>query len=240
MPKTPKSPSVIRERHNPLADEYIQPIKTKPSTKRKRDRNQPEENVVESKQTKAILSLGKELEVEIENEKPKEPTANTAFDFDDARLGESYEEPTYEEDGWGEEEEEEEVEEVEIDPEDLATFNRFIPTDENPIKWGEEAQPFSNGDGGGTDLAALILEKIAAHEATNPSQPEIYGGGEPEDAVELPEKVVQVYSQVGMILSRYKSGKLPKPFKILPTVCVAFLLRRCMALISSRSRHGRH
>lgn len=36
--------------------------------------------------------------------------------------------------------------------------------------------------------------------------------------MELPAKVVEVYTQVGQILSRYKSGKLPKPFKILPTV----------------------
>jgi essential nuclear protein 1 len=30
--------------------------------------------------------------------------------------------------------------------------------------------------------------------------------------------VVEVYTQIGMLLSRYKSGKLPKPFKILPTL----------------------
>ncbi|KAI7519431.1 Bystin-domain-containing protein, partial [Hortaea werneckii] len=33
-----------------------------------------------------------------------------------------------------------------------------------------------------------------------------------------PGKVVEVYSQIGLLLSRYKSGKLPKPFKILPTL----------------------
>jgi len=29
---------------------------------------------------------------------------------------------------------------------------------------------------------------------------------------------VEVYSKIGLILSRYKSGKLPKPFKIIPTL----------------------
>ena len=47
----------------------------------------------------------------------------------------------------------------------------------------------------GTNLADLILEKIAAHEAVRSDQPVIQGGGLPEDAVELPAKVVEVYSK---------------------------------------------
>ena len=70
----------------------------------------------------------------------------------------------------------------------------------------------------GTNLADLILEQIAAHEAKVAGQPIIVGGGPPEDAVEIPTKVVEVYSSVGQIMSRFKSGKLPKPFKILPTL----------------------
>ena len=90
-----------------------------------------------------------------------------------------------------------------------------MSTDDNPIVWpGEEAQS-STQTGGGTDLAALILEKIAAFESGQQN-----GGDAPEadDVVDLPEKVVEVYTQVGLILSRYKSGKLPKPFKILPSI----------------------
>ena len=108
------------------------------------------------------------------------------------------------------------MEEVEIDANDLAAFNKFLRTDDDPIQWpgtNTGAQP----SGGGTDLAALILEKIAQHESGNPQQ-EIHGGGDPEDAMEIPEKVVEVYSKVGLLLSRYKSGRLPKPFKILPTI----------------------
>ena len=69
------------------------------------------------------------------------------------------------------------------DPRDLDTFNRFASRDEE--------------EGRGTNLADLILEKIAAHEATQGGQaghPVILGGGAPEDAVELNSKVVQVYS----------------------------------------------
>ncbi|KAJ4376103.1 snoRNA-binding rRNA-processing protein [Neocucurbitaria cava] len=226
MPKAPKSPGAREQRHNPLAEEYApsDPWKNKPAKRQKRNKDdkEGEQNFVDSKSSRRILEIGRELEEEDEREnqvrRPKE--ANPAFDFE-TRLGEDDdgvegEEGQFEDDeeAWGEEEDE--VEEVEIDANDLAAWNKFIPTDDNPIVWpGEEAQP----SGPGTDLAALILEKIAAHEAGGGEvQPEIMGGGAPEDAIELPAKVVEVYSKIGLIMSRYKSGKLPKPFKILPTM----------------------
>ena len=54
-----------------------------------------------------------------------------------------------------------------------------------------------NGDesGEGTNLADLILERIAAHEASQGGKPVIQRGGQPEDAVELPAKVVEVYQK---------------------------------------------
>ena len=50
-------------------------------------------------------------------------------------------------------------------------------------------------EGEGTNLADLILEKITAHEATQTGRPVLQGGGPPEDAIELPAKVVEVYSK---------------------------------------------
>lgn len=104
----------------------------------------------------------------------------------------------------------------------MDVFNKFIPADEDPI-FHPEANAGSSNGGQTTNLADLILEKIAEHEAkTGASGPtngeEIVGGGRPEDAVQIPAKAIEVYEKVGMILSRYKSGPLPKPFKILPTV----------------------
>lgn len=46
-----------------------------------------------------------------------------------------------------------------------------------------------------TNLADLILAKIAAHEATQPGGAVIHGGTPPENAIELPAKVVEVYSK---------------------------------------------
>ena len=50
-------------------------------------------------------------------------------------------------------------------------------------------------EGQGTNLADLILAKIAAQEAMQTGQPIIQGGGPPEEAIELPAKVVEVYSK---------------------------------------------
>jgi len=224
MPKNPKSPGGRQDqRHNPLAEEYVpsNPFKQKSAKRQKQARDEDNgEHFVDSKSSRKILDIGRDLaeEDERENQAQRPPVANPAFDFE-TRLGEDeVEEPAeqYDEDdgAWGSDDDDE-VEEIEIDPSDLATFNKFIPTDDDPLQWpGQESAP----SGPGTDLAAMILEKIAAHESTNPQQPEILGGGAPEDAIELPAKVVEVYSKIGLIMSRYKSGKLPKPFKILPTI----------------------
>merc|ERR1711977_796932 len=73
-------------------------------------------------------------------------------------------------------------------------------------------------EGPGTNLADLILEKIAMHEASQGANGDNSAPGPIDEDFEIPPKVVEVYTKVGLLLSRYKSGKLPKPFKILPTV----------------------
>ena len=188
------------QRHNPLAEEYLpsDPYKNKVKrTKRSKTDQEDEQGYVDSKSSKKILEIGRELEEEDEreNQKSAPKSANPAFDFE-SRIGEDDLDEHVtgqfddDEEAWGEEEEE--VEEVEIDADDLAAWNKFIPTDDNPIQWpGQETAP----SGPGTDLAALILEKIAAHEGGavggEEGPREIMGGGAPEDAVELPAKVVE-------------------------------------------------
>lgn len=200
MPRMPKSPGVQSQRHNPLAEEYLpsDPYKNKTKrTKRSKTENEDEQGYVDSKSSRKILDIGRELEEEDEreNQQGAPKAANPAFDFE-KRLGEEDLDEHIsgqfddDEEAWGEEEEE--VEEVEIDANDLAAWNKFIPTDDNPIQWpGAETAP----TGPGTDLAALILEKIAAHEGgagdADEGPREIMGGGAPEDAVELPAKVVE-------------------------------------------------
>ncbi len=89
----------------------------------------------------------------------------------------------------------------------MALFNRFMPsTTADPL-----IQSITNEEreeGQGTNLADLILEKIAAHEAAQTREPVIQGGGIPEDAVELPAKVVEVYSKYAYGLSQDVEGQM--------------------------------
>ncbi|KAL4987747.1 Bystin-domain-containing protein [Aspergillus falconensis] len=229
MPKATSSRAATgARRHNPLAEDIIGTghLRTAPSRKSKRNskadgEQEDGERFVDAKTSRKILRIGQELADEDAAEQEAaggviaEP-ANRAFDFE-SRFEEdvfSDDEGKFNEDQW---DDVEEIEEVEVDPNDLDIFHKFVPRgDEDPIF--NPSGPETSGQT--TNLADLILEKIAEHEAKQAGNtgPIIQGGGLPEDAVQIPAKAVEVYEKVGMILSRYKSGPLPKPFKILPTV----------------------
>ena len=74
-------------------------------------------------------------------------------------------------------------------------FNKFMPGhEEDPIFHPRE---HDNSESQTTNLADLILEKIAEHEAKQAggSAPFVQGGGPPEDAVQIPAKAVEVYEK---------------------------------------------
>ncbi|GAB7363956.1 hypothetical protein MBLNU230_g4518t1 [Neophaeotheca triangularis] len=238
MPKSEKKSVRTERRHNPLGEEYSPTDTTltqKPTKKRKQshDGETNGEGYIDSKSSRRILDLGQDLAAEAEAEaNAQKPTApNPAFDFE-SRFpigGEEDEGQDGAEDGgdfdneeaWGSDEEE--VEEIEVDPDDLATFNKFNPSFDPATLLQPSGAEDEESQGPGTNLADLILEKIAAQEAQDQAAasgfpPAAQEPDHPDDAVELPAKVVEVYTQVGLLLSRYKSGKLPKPFKILPTL----------------------
>lgn len=71
-------------------------------------------------------------------------------------------------------------------------FHKFVPGDDgDPIFNPQEP----SADGEGTNLADLILEKIAEYEAKQSGEPFVQGGGPPEDAVQIPAKAVEVYEK---------------------------------------------
>lgn len=228
MPKAGKPNANRHERrHNPLGEDYSPttsaPLKIKIKKRKSVDEGQ---DYVDSKASRRILDLGQDLaaEEEAEHKVSRPNDVESAFTYESRfpqnGMGEEPAEEEYEdEDAWGSEEE---VEEIEVDPNDLDMFNRFNPSFDPATLLQPNNDEEEQAQGPGTNIADLILEKIAAHEAQEQRQadglPPVQGGGDPEDAVELPGKVVEVYTQVGLLLSRYKSGKLPKPFKILPTL----------------------
>ncbi len=143
--------------------------------------------------------MGQELADEDEANRATTKKPNTAFDFDYSKFegGEDDEEQIIEE--YEEWDEEGDVEPVELAPGDLATFNKFFPSQEDSLLrngWpgvndrDEDERP-------GINLADLMLEKILEKEAFDAANE---GGahkspGLADEDFEIPEKVVQVYTQ---------------------------------------------
>ncbi|BFZ53923.1 snoRNA-binding rRNA-processing protein [Savitreella phatthalungensis] len=96
----------------------------------------------------------------------------------------------------------EEVEELIVDEEDEAIFEKLMP---------QSAMPRQT-------LAEMILERIEQQQKTlDNDSSHILAPTQPAPP-QLPPKVVEVYTKVGVLLSRYRSGKLPKAFKIIPSL----------------------
>lgn len=96
---------------------------------------------------------------------------------------------------------------IEIDEQDAYVMEKFM--NKEPAKK--------------TTLADIIMGKIEQQGQQGPNM----GGsnnnnGYPNLPMPAPSslnpKIIEVYSKVGLLLSRYKSGKLPKTFKIIPTL----------------------
>jgi essential nuclear protein 1 len=203
MPKA-TTPTSARQgrRHNPLEDDIVATgiLRTKPGKRRSQDADADQDNFVDSRASKNILRIGRELDKEEEASRPRPsaPAPAPADNFGyESRFGdepEGAEAAVYgdEDEAWGDEDEQ--VEEIEVDPEDLETYKRFMPDEEDDLlKHGWDRQPA--GDEGGQEesvnLADLILQKIAAHEAA-----EARGDvAAPEDNYELPPKVVEAYTK---------------------------------------------
>ncbi|CCC06872.1 hypothetical protein SMACR_00898 [Sordaria macrospora] len=230
MPKTTAATS--KRRHNPLEADLVSTgvLKNNSGKKTKKTRAEDdgdEQKYVDAKASRNILAMSRSLIEEEENLRTTQNAASgsapSGFEFDPSRFDRNDEEDDkFENDeAWGEEEEEE-VEEIEVDATDLETFNQFItPTmNEDPLlTHGWDGKPEgAEEQGQSVNLADLIMAKIAEKEAGVPQGGYRDEPGPIDEDYEIPPKVVEVFEKIGMILSRYKSGPLPKPFKVLPQI----------------------
>ena len=197
-----------RQRHqNPLEKDILAsaPLRTTPKKRKAQRRDDEEgEDYVDSRASRKILRIGQELEEEEERDSALTSKSNIAFAFESrsAKNEDQEDEAGYDDDeGWGDETEA--IEEAEVDPSDLDLFNRLNPNGEEPTFELNAVPPASIEQG--TNLADLILQRIEEHQAKESGQPVVVGGGLPEDAIEIPLKVVEVYAKVGAILSRCKN-----------------------------------
>jgi len=236
MPREKRRPALEREIE---ADGLAKPRSKAKSVKR-RDRTGDEEDYLPDALSTKILREAKELRDEVEAEEEEEED-----DEDDERrskasksahrvkLGRTLDvkSKALADDSYGTDDEDEEdegaeyggdagagafddeeyineedgqYEEIEISAEEAAALEAFMA-------------PKSGKD---KTLADMIMEKIAEKEARGGGGGGSHMEGDDEDLVPegLDDRVVQIYRQVGELLTRYTTGKVPKAFKVIPAL----------------------
>ncbi|CAO3688378.1 hypothetical protein G6F70_005394 [Rhizopus microsporus] len=189
------------QRHDPLhvqlADIPEQAFAKKAPRQKFIDRNnrseEPDQEYLDSKLSKKILKIAREQQEQIDKEdqdnEDEEDQVKETFGLGFPDDEEEFEDV----------EEYADYEEIEVDEADADILSKFLPSAPREKK----------------SLADIIMEKINEKNAAE-GLPAI----EEEEQLtpSMNPKVVEVYTKVGQLLSRYKSGKLPKAFKIIPSL----------------------
>jgi essential nuclear protein 1 len=208
MPKLKADAKSSKQRHDPFHVELTEQngiLKSQAKFKKNRNRGEDEGNdqpgYVDAGLSRKILQMAKEQQEEVEGEESDDRYADQ-FELDDEiTTGQFYDEDE-EDDDEEYEEYEEEIEDLEVDPEEEALFAKYV----------------SGQNHGGINLADKIMEKIREKELAEAGGVASSQQSEESQGVMLPPKVIEVYTRVGELLSRYRSGKLPKAFKIIPSL----------------------
>lgn len=242
MGKITTSDTKTKQRHNPLLKDISSQggnLRTVPrssssssqkkklSKKQRHNDEDDEENgggegFLDASSSRKILQLAKEQQDELEQEDEIQNKPSFAQSFKNQQIDSEEEE---EEDEYSDFEEEEEVEEIvydeedaEVDPKDAELFNKYFQSNgenNNNNNDDDSFQPTIN-------LADKILAKIQEKEFQEFQKQQQQQQSSPdnsnENAVLLPPKVILAYEKIGQILSTYTHGKLPKLFKILPSL----------------------
>lgn len=240
MGKITTSDTKTKQRHNPLLKDIssqggnLRTVprsssssssqKKKSSKKQRHNDEDDEENgggegFLDASSSRKILQLAKEQQDELEQEDEIQNKPSFAQSFKNQQIDSEEEE---EEDEYSDFEEEEEVEEIvydeedaEVDPKDAELFNKYFQSN------GENNNNNNNDDSfqPTINLADKILAKIQEKESQQQQQQQQSSpDNSNENAVLLPPKVILAYEKIGQILSTYTHGKLPKLFKILPSL----------------------
>lgn len=209
-----------KQRHDPLLKDLDSAEGTLKKVRRKKaqgDQDAEAEDFVDSKASRKILQLAKEQQDEITREEDDEAQSarNDVARFKSIAYDESEDEEEedaadisdFEPEGEFAEDEEEVVE---IDAEDAAMFEQYF----------KKAEGYNSLDGS-YNLADKIMASIREKEMQHESAAVPLGAAQEEaqnEGVALPEKVIRAYSTVATILQTWTHGKLPKLFKVIPSL----------------------
>lgn len=192
MPKVQKKSKKKSRRHDPLEKQIMDSMVEKQGKLRK-----PKADKEEKKQEDDNEFLPERLSRKLLQ------TAQTQQQEEKISVRKAKIEATKEEDSDDEDDnylqeaELEEVEEIEIDEDDERELSLFMPQATSKMR----------------TLADIIMDKIKEKEEAQAATTQ-------EEAVDhgLDPKVVQVYTEIGSYLAQFSSGKIPKPFKIIPSL----------------------
>ncbi|KAL6450548.1 ENP1 Essential nuclear protein 1 [Candida maltosa Xu316] len=189
-------------RTTPRSTQHKKSVKKNKRSNNEDDDDEEDQGYLDASSSRKILQLAREQQDELkEEEEDGRGKVSFAESFKNQEMESEDDEEEY-----SDFEEEEEIiydeEEVEVDEKDAELFNKYFQSN------GE-----SNMGGPSINLADKILAKIQEKEERQQSDDKPI-----EDAVLLPPKVILAYEKIGQILSTYTHGKLPKLFKILPSL----------------------
>lgn len=209
MGKISVSDSKNKQRHNPLYRDIstqggnlrATPRASKQHQKGNKKDEEQEEGYLDASTSRKILQLAREQQDELdeeENASENKPSFSESFRAQEVEEDEEEDDEEYSD--FEDEEEFFDEEEIEIDEQDAALFEKYFQSQEQ-------------ANDGSVNLADKILAKIQEKESAREEISE-----RPVDAVLLPPKVILAYEKIGQILSTYTHGKLPKLFKVLPSL----------------------
>ncbi|KAH8118551.1 Bystin-domain-containing protein [Phellopilus nigrolimitatus] len=216
--KTRHDPLLVQLKEDELQEKYgnvSRPGKRTKSRKAGDGNDENDEIILDPKTSQRIFELAKvqQEELEVANDDQEDDENNTKrATFLHARSNSDIDD---ENDDMGDQSgdeilEEEEYPELQIDAGDLETLDTLLPPSANERKTLAD-MIFAKLDEG--DAEATSVQKITKVRIQDPDRA-------PNPAEGLNPKVVEVYTKVGSLLQKgkYKSGPLPKAFKIIPSL----------------------
>ncbi|XP_031825525.1 bystin [Nomia melanderi] len=182
-----------------LADQIEEEKTAKLKNRNKiRIRNDEDEKFVAPYLTKKILSQARQQQIEIEEEIGIGQTSKSTRK-PMVKLGPEFSDTEEEELSEHEHDDSQYYENIEIDEEDERAIQKFMSKDPVPMR----------------TLADIILEKLTEKKTEIETQ---FSEADSMQMQELDPRVKAMYEGVRDVLVKYRSGKLPKAFKIIPTL----------------------
>ncbi|TMW46977.1 hypothetical protein DOY81_007941 [Sarcophaga bullata] len=186
----PKKSNIAPERKVPLEQQLMDGKVVKQKVRNKVHIRAEESSVLDSKTSKKILEAAKQQQLELNEENFPSLAPKKSVNFNLGDINEEDENVNVNENDF--------MDDLQIDEEDAKAFERF-----------------QNPDGGKRTLklAEIIMEKIQEKQADIQSKLSDEGSLKIED---IDPRVKEMYEGVRDVMKRYRSGKVPKAFKIIP------------------------